>query len=166
MGTSAHSELDYVSSSNGDLHSVKRRSDTTSQRQFVTKVGFARSDSTPAPKTGVPLLGEHSTDQTVDLGGLCYEVRNLLDLCHMGPCRKPVLAARWWRKCPSVQRRGPAHRRGAEDRSSPARPGYHRTWTVWRHGLLCNGVPRSYSQLHQPQEPGTRTPLFTASLWR
>jgi hypothetical protein len=78
MGTSAYSELDYAFSSTGDLHSVKR-SDKPSQRRFVTKLDFVRSDSTPAPKTGVLFFGEHSADQTVNFGGLCYEVRNSLD---------------------------------------------------------------------------------------
>src|SRR5260370_12066660 len=60
LGTSAHSELDYASSSTGDLHFVKRRSDTTTQRRFLTKLDFARSDSTPAPKSGVISFGSPS----------------------------------------------------------------------------------------------------------
>jgi hypothetical protein len=79
MGTSAHSELDYASSSTGDLHSAKRRSGTISQRQFVTKVGFPDPIALLRPRQACRISGPHSADQTGDFGGLCYEVRNLLD---------------------------------------------------------------------------------------
>ena len=59
MGTSAHSELGYAFSSTGDVHFV-RRSDKPSQRRFVTKLDFARADSTPAPKPAGLSLGSPS----------------------------------------------------------------------------------------------------------